>query len=69
LQKGRPQPAASLLRLAHANLQLYPTVHHQLELTVVLDLIRAWQGKIEADGLSGNPFLISSTPKLHLRQS
>src|SRR5438094_389382 len=69
LQKGRRQPAAALLRLAQANLQLYPAVHHQLELAVVLGLIRDWQRKLETEGLARNPFLTSPAPKLHLRQS
>jgi uncharacterized protein len=69
LQKGRLPPAIALLRLAHANLELYPAVHHQLDLAVVLELIRDWQGKLLSDELKGNPRLIDPSPKLHLRRS
>lgn len=66
LQKGRLQPATALLRLSHANLQLYPAVHQQLDLTAVLALIRAWQGKLEAGYCGLTPPFISPAPELHL---
>ena len=69
LQKRRRQPAVSLLRLAQSNVQLYPAVHHRLDLAVVLELIEDWLGKLEADALDGHALLIRHAPKLHLRQS
>ena len=66
LQKRRLQPATALLRLAQANLQLYPAVHHQLDLTVVLALIRAWERKLEAGDCGHEPPSICPPPKLHL---
>ena len=69
LQKGRLQPAASLLRLAQANLLLYPTVHHQLDLSETLALIREWAGKLEAGSVGNESPLINPQPKLLLRLS
>src|SRR6266496_5435424 len=39
LQKGRPQPASALLRLAQGNLQKYPAIHERLEVNAILALI------------------------------
>ena len=50
VQKKRRGPAQALLRLAQANLERYPTRHHQLDLTAVLQLIRDWLRKLDEPG-------------------
>lgn len=50
VQKNRPGPAQALLRLAQANLEKYPSRHHQLDLTAVLSLIREWFRKLDEPG-------------------
>src|SRR5437899_7507369 len=55
LQKSRPQPTLSLLRLAEANFRLYPPIHHSLDLGMVLDLIRNWRIKVESERPNANP--------------
>lgn len=39
LQKGRPGPAAALLRLSRKNLEQYPPVHEKLDRVHVLKLV------------------------------
>lgn len=66
LQKGRPQPCLSLLRLARANLTRYPAVHHQLDLAEVLELVNDWEARVERarDNPHAEPWAF---PKVHLR--
>jgi len=47
LQKNRLQPCGALLRLARANLSKYPLVHHQLDLSGVVELTREWEETVE----------------------
>lgn len=59
LQKRRPAPAASLFRLAQANLAKYPGLYEGLELQTARKLIVQWLARIErAEGelsLAANP--------------
>jgi len=47
LQKRRPGPSARLLRRAQANLEGYPAVWENLELTTVRFLIGEWLARLE----------------------
>jgi predicted metal-dependent hydrolase len=67
LQKNRLRPAAALFRLAEANLQPYPAVHEQLNVTVVLDLARQWRRRLESGQFQANPLASGSAPELDLR--
>ena len=51
LQKSRPGPAMSLLRLARANLQRYQPVKERLDIVTVLDLIDAWHAAVDRTGV------------------
>ena len=64
LQKNRTKPAASLLRLASANLEKYPSTHKQLDLRDVLALIDDWLRRLESCGFTDNPLLAGDAPRL-----
>jgi predicted metal-dependent hydrolase len=66
LQKGRPQPAAALLRLARGNLQKYPAIHERLEVSAVLALIGHWLERLETNGPKGNTLASETAPRLAL---
>ena len=66
LQKGRPQPAASLFKLAYANLEKYPHPHDQLDITVVLAMIKHWLANLERTRFENNPLTSGNAPKLNL---
>jgi hypothetical protein len=58
VQKGRPQPAASLLKLTLANLEKYPAIHEHLSVETTCNLARKWlvtleQGRLDAPPLTG----------------
>ena len=67
LQKNRLRPAGALFKLACANLQAYPELHHGLELPVVLRLIEVWLQRLEAGDFLINPLRPESAPELRLR--
>src|SRR5882672_6350278 len=56
LQKNRLRPAAALFKLARTNLELYPPVHHQLNVRQTSQLIDHWQQALAAGGYDLNPF-------------
>jgi predicted metal-dependent hydrolase len=66
LQKGRPAPAASLLKLARANLQKFPAVHERLDVASVIQLADAWLAQIESGALNSTPFTAARAPQIHL---
>ncbi|HEX5399064.1 MAG TPA: DUF309 domain-containing protein [Verrucomicrobiae bacterium] len=66
LQKNRPQPAASLFKLALANLEKYPLRHECLNLDRVRRLIHTWLDELERTGLQVNPLTATKAPKLEL---
>jgi predicted metal-dependent hydrolase len=66
LQKGRLQPAAAVLRLAHANLQRYPAIHERLEVNGLLALIGRWLERLETDRSTGSPLTSETAPRLVL---
>jgi predicted metal-dependent hydrolase len=68
LQKQRLQPAASLLRLAIANLQNYPDLHHALDTRGVVSTLREWLRLLEATGFSNNPLQNRAAPCLVLER-
>jgi len=67
VQKNRPGPAVALLRLARANLESYPAMHHGLNVRDVLSLIDEWQQKLERLTDTTGLFEMGSPPFLSLR--
>lgn len=47
LQKGRPQPATALFKLALKHLKLFPTLHHRLDLAALTTMIEDWIKKVQ----------------------
>ena len=66
LQKNRPRPAASLFKLALANLEKYPALHEHLNLQTTRELIRQWLARLEPANFSGNPLTTANVPQLKL---
>lgn len=66
LQKKRPRPAASLFKLALANLEKYPRLHKHLNLEVTCGLIRTWLADLERTDFICNPLSAANAPKLKL---
>jgi len=66
LQKNRLRPAAALLKLAQANLEKYPRVHEQLDVTAVLELIGDWFMDLESKKFTANPLTVENAPRLSL---
>ena len=66
LQKNRPQPAASLFKLALANLEKYPQVHEHLDLNGIRGLIAKWLGDLERTQLKINLLTATNAPELKL---
>jgi predicted metal-dependent hydrolase len=64
LQKERLRPSAALFKLARTNLTKYPSVHEQLDLTVVLKLIETWLAWLEGRGFDHNPLRLQPPPVL-----
>lgn len=56
VQKGRRQPALSLLGLARQNLKRFPKIYEGLDLSVVLALINRWASELDRQtGLVATP--------------
>lgn len=68
LQRNRPGPAVALYKLARANLERYPAVHHRLDVRGVLALIADWRGRIEEEKFQVNPFRAGGGPRLLLEK-
>jgi predicted metal-dependent hydrolase len=66
VQKGRPGPAAALLKLARGNLQNYPAVHQRLSLGHVLGLIDQWLGRLEGNHFGPHSLSAQTAPRLVL---
>ncbi len=66
LKYPRLRPSAALFKLARTNLQKYPNVHEQLDLSEVLSMIEVWLSKLEAGGFNQNPIATDLPPKLQL---
>ncbi len=69
LQKNRLRPAAALLKLALANLALYPPMHKQLDLKAVQCLAQNWLGELERNGFNLNPLTGAPAPHLTLERT
>ena len=48
LQKLKPGPAAALFKLAHANLEHYPSVHRSLDVNALQALIESWISRLQS---------------------
>ncbi len=66
LQKGRVQPAASLLNLAKENLGAYAPLHLQLNVNAVLRLIENWSITITSADFQVQLLSAAPPPKLEL---
>jgi predicted metal-dependent hydrolase len=66
LQRKHPQPAAALFKLAYANLEKYPRPHEQLDLAVVLVMIKDWLSRLESKDFSANPLTAADAPQINL---
>ena len=66
LQKGRPQPAAALFKLALANFEKYPDEHERLNLVSTRRLIQNWLADLERMHFETNPLNEANAPKLNL---
>jgi hypothetical protein len=49
VQKGRPGPAAALLKLAGTNLVKFPRIHERLDVASVLERIDLWLRRLETN--------------------
>jgi predicted metal-dependent hydrolase len=67
VQKNRRGPAQALLKLARANLEKYPALHHSLETTRALELIGVWWQWIEASADVPHLLRSESFPELRLQ--
>ncbi|MBM3833151.1 MAG: DUF309 domain-containing protein [Verrucomicrobia bacterium] len=54
LQKGRPEPAARLFKLARTNLESYLPIHHRLDVTKVLSSIDQQVARWSAENANRN---------------
>jgi predicted metal-dependent hydrolase len=66
VQKGRPGPAASLLKLARANLQQFPSVHEGLNVAEVLQAAEIWLRRIEFGQMGNTQLTPVTAPQIHL---
>jgi len=66
VQKNRPGPARALLRLASANLKLYPPLHQRLALAPVLSLVADWSLRLESTSTHVAGLVIENPPALNL---
>jgi predicted metal-dependent hydrolase len=62
----RLRPAVKLFELAERNLSSFAPTHHALDVSALLDLLRATREKIAASGFKTNPWSPKSAPKLEL---
>ena len=68
LQKNRLRPSAALFKLAQANLEKYPAVHHQLNVAAVLAMIAGWLRQLERGEFEINPLSAVNVPQLVLQK-
>ena len=66
LQKNRLQPAASLFKLAYANLEKYPPSHQGLNIAGVRATIEFWLHGLATGQFASNPLTATTLPKLCL---
>ncbi len=64
-QKSRFKPAAALLRLAAANLAIYPREHQKLSVHLMLARIEVWQNALLESSYTTNPFIETGYPTLN----
>ena len=66
LEKNRLPPAASLLKLAHANLSRYPATHYRLDIKATLKVIEESLRQVESGVFTVNPMESIAFPRLFL---
>ena len=62
----RLRPSAKLFDLAEKNLSSFAPHHHALDVSALLDLLRATREKIVASDFKSNPWSPKTAPKLEL---
>jgi predicted metal-dependent hydrolase len=62
----RLKPAVRLFELAEKNLAAYAPMHHALDVSALLDLLRTTREKVEASGYTLNPWSPENAPRLNL---
>src|SRR5437588_12473600 len=62
----RLRPAVKLFELAEKNLSIFAPRHHALDVSALLDLLRATREKIVATDFKSNPWSPRSAPRLDL---
>ena len=62
--RPRLRPAASLFRLARANLQRFTPVHERLDVESTLGLIDDWLNRLDSGTPGANPLGAADAPKL-----
>jgi len=62
----RLRPAVKLFELAEKNLSRFTPRHHALDVSALVDLLRATREKIIATGFKTNPWLPKNAPKVEL---
>jgi len=67
LQKNRPGPAGALFKLAQTNLGRYPSLHEQLEVARVQQLIDEWLTRLAAEGAPTAFWVKVNGPELTLQ--
>jgi predicted metal-dependent hydrolase len=66
LQRGRPQSAASLFRLAQRNLAGYGPIYSSLDITRILALIGRWLAELQMPHPSASYLTAENAPRLEL---
>lgn len=67
LQRGRPQPAGALFRLAAANLVQFPASMGRWDVEAARTIARDWLARIEGAAARPNPYDPARPPALRLR--
>jgi hypothetical protein len=62
----RLRPSVKLFDLAEKNLSSFAPHHHALDVSALLDLLRATREKIVASDFKSNPWSPKTAPKLEL---
>jgi predicted metal-dependent hydrolase len=62
----RLRPAVKLFELSEQNLSAFAPRHHALDVSALLDLLRATREKIVASGFKTNPWSPKNAPKIQL---
>jgi predicted metal-dependent hydrolase len=68
VERPRLKPAAALLKLARANLTVYPATFYDLNIAELLAMIEHWLCELERQAYVRNPLAPSTAPALRLTE-